>query len=302
MRHILLISLTFICFTGCSPVKKSVTGTAHGFSFEKVITLDSIYTETSGLEIYKNTIITHNDSGDLPSLYFLDLAGKGIGDVTYDNMYAIDWEDITKDKTHLYVADIGNNYGDRKDLAIYKIALTDLTDKNAPVQKLSITYPDQIIFDRNEQQHPYDAESIVAIDDSLYLFSKDWKGLSTVVYQIDKNSSSQIAKVIMTNPVNGLITGATFNGTDRVMLCGYTSTLDPFIVPVSYSKGSFTIHKKIMLPLKNGAQIEAITYVDTDTSGNEIYYLSSEAVHLQLGDDEATSDAQLYKLTISPFQ
>ena len=33
----------------------------------------------------------------------------------------VDWEDITQDETHIYIADFGNNNGNRTDLKIYKI-------------------------------------------------------------------------------------------------------------------------------------------------------------------------------------
>jgi hypothetical protein len=295
MKYALLILIAVATFSGCSPVKKSVTAATSTFSFEKITTLDARYTETSGLEFLNDQLITHNDSGDEPRLYFLDTLGNGISQTQFNNMSAIDWEDITQDDQHVYIADIGNNFGDRKDLVIYRIRSSDATDPNAPVHKMIINYPDQMDFTRNEQQHAYDAESLVAIGDFLYVFSKDWKDLSTVVYRLDKNNQQQSATVVQSHPVNGLITGATYNGTDKVILCGYTSLLEPFIIQVDYDGGKFSFRDQHMLPLI-GAQIEAITYTQTDDAGNETYYLSSEAVNIKLGEDEAKSDAQLYRL------
>jgi hypothetical protein len=300
MKKIGLLLFISILSIQCSQKIASPTSQVkeRAFTFKKITTLDKKYTESSGLEFYNNTIITHNDSGDLPRLYYLDLKGEEIGEVLYKNMEAIDWEDITKDDAHVYIADLGNNYGDRKDLTIYKIKSADLTDANASVYKITINYPDQTIYDRNEQKHPYDAESLVAIGDYLYVFSKDWKDLTTIVYQIDKSKAIQQAKTIATEKINGLITGATFNGKNRILLCGYSSTLDPFIIEVDYNNGEFFFHKKQFLPLDNGAQIEAITFIQTDKQGNEIYYLSSEAVNIKLEDNEAKSDAELYRLVL----
>jgi hypothetical protein len=213
-------------------------------------------------------------------------------------MNAVDWEDITIDAGHAYIADIGNNYGNRKDLTIYKIKLGDLHVSDAFVDTIHINYPAQKNFIHEPQSHPYDAESVVAISEYLYVFSKDWKDLTTVIYRLDKNTAQQSAVKVQSHPVRGLITGATFNGTDKVMLCGYTSLLEPFIVQVDYASGKFRFREKQMLPLTDGAQIEAITYISTDDAGNEMYYLSSEAARIKLGDDEAKSDAQLYKLVI----
>lgn len=53
--------------------------------------------------------------------------------------------------------------------------------------------------------------------------------------------------------------------------------------------------KKIDLPIE-GAQIEAIAYYGKDTNGKDIYYLTSEAVNVKLGDDEAKIIGELYKL------
>ena len=208
----------------------------------------------------------------------------------------VDWEDIAKDDTDLYIADIGNNHGNRKDLTVYKIPLDGLKNTNAPTTKMIINYPDQKSFKYGNQDHPYDAESIVAIDDHLYVFSKDWKDLTTVVYQFNKNGARQNAKTITTHNVKGLITGATYNGRNKLMLCGYNSFLMPFVIPVTYNTGAFEFGEKYELPLSNGAQVEAITYRGLDENGNEVYYLSSEAVNIKLGEDEAKTNAELYKL------
>ena len=34
-----------------------------------------------------------------------------------------DWEDITRDDKYIYIADMGNNFNNRKDLKIYKIPI-----------------------------------------------------------------------------------------------------------------------------------------------------------------------------------
>ncbi|ARN79077.1 hypothetical protein BST97_14360 [Nonlabens spongiae] len=50
------------------------------------------------------------------------------------------------------------------------------------------------------------------------------------------------------------------------------------------------------LPIKNGAQVEAIPYAYKDKKGKQVFYLSSEAAAIKLGEDEAQSDAELYKM------
>jgi hypothetical protein len=99
----------------------------------------------------------------------------------------------------------------------------------------------------------------------------------------------------MSYPVNGLITGATYNDTDTVMLCGYQSDLTPFVYQIDYKNGMFTFNHKEELPITGGAQVEGITYASTK-NGVTTYYVSCEATRIKLGEEEAKSPAYLFKL------
>lgn len=296
MKQLLLVIL-IITSTACMTVKKSYSNTEieKRIELQHIKDLELAITETSGLEYYQNQIITHNDSGDSPTLYFLDTLGNIKQARTYSNMKAVDWEDITRDDTNLFIADTGNNYGDRKDLIIYKIKLEDLNNENAPVEQLKISYPNQTSFIRGEQNHPYDAESLVAIEDNLYIFSKDWKDQTTIIYKFNKQYPIQKAQYITSYDIKGLVTGATFDGLNTVTICGYNSNLTPFIYEVNYRNGTFDFKTKEEILIEGGAQVEGI--ISTNTNSNkESYYLSSEAVNIKLGEDESLTKAQLYKL------
>lgn len=290
--------LLIIIITSCKTTKTTSNNSPNQniLQFEELSQLAPALTETSGLVYDKGYLITHNDSGDTPTLYLMDPLGKIVDNKTYSNMKAVDWEDITKDNTHLFIADIGNNHGNRKDLTIYKIALKDVNNSTAAVTAIHFSYPDQTSFTKGNQDHSFDAESIVAIDDYLYVFSKDWKNQITVVYQLKKDEEHQIAKKITSYPVNGLITGATFDGKDTIMLCGYQSDLTPFVYQIDYQDGIFTFDHKEELPIVGGAQVEGITYATT-IGGVATYYVSCEATNIKLGEEEAKSPAYLFKLS-----
>lgn len=290
----LLYLFMLIAFISCNAPKTTVEKQKE-LVFKTITNLSSELTETSGLEYYQNQIITHNDSGDSPTLYFLDTLGNIKQARTYSNMKAVDWEDITRDDTNLFIADTGNNYGDRKDLIIYKIKLEDLNNENAPVEQLKISYPNQTSFMRGEQNHPYDAESLVAIEDNLYIFSKDWKDQTTIIYKFNKQDPIQKAQYITSYDIKGLVTGATFDGLNTVTICGYNSNLTPFIYEVNYRNGTFDFKTKEEILIEGGAQVEGIISTNTNSS-KESYYLSSEAVNIKLGEDESLTKAQLYKL------
>ncbi|PPK96285.1 hypothetical protein LY01_00101 [Nonlabens xylanidelens] len=297
MKQLVLIILIALSIHSCKTVQQESNrhDKPQRITTNHVTDLAQTITETSGLEYYQNQIITHNDSGDTPTLYFLDTLGNLLYHKTYKHMTAIDWEDVTKDDEYLYIADLGNNYGDRKDLTIFKIALTDLQNENATVTRLNINYPDQKSFERGEQNHPYDAESIVAIEENLYVFSKDWKDQTTIIYKIDKNKQRQTAQNITFYNIKGLVTGATYNGSNTVTVCGYNSNLIPFVHRINYQNGKFEFAKKEELLIEGGAQIEGIISIHSD-SNKETYYLSSEATNIKLGEDEALTTSQLYKV------
>ena len=84
--------------------------------------------ELSGLVASRVTpgrLWSHNDSGT-PQLVALDTKGKVTGRVSVAGATVTDWEAIASgacgDGTCLYVADIGDNTGQRKDITVYRIA------------------------------------------------------------------------------------------------------------------------------------------------------------------------------------
>ena len=79
--------------------------------------------ETSGLEYYKDYLVTHNDSGKDPVIYYLDKKGKFSFKRSFDSLTNNDWEDLAADKDFLYIADMGNNFDKRDNLRIIKVPL-----------------------------------------------------------------------------------------------------------------------------------------------------------------------------------
>ncbi len=286
-----------LVLVSCGPTKTTESKSSSVFkSFEVIADLDLEITETSGLEQYNARLLTHNDSDATPTVYFLDTKGKIEGSTTFSEMENVDWEDMTIGNESLYIADIGNNYGNRSDLTIYKIPVSSINDSQVQPEKIEFSYASQRNFERANQNHSYDGEALVYVNDELLLFSKDWVNFTTDVYRINDQLKNQKLERFQQLDVQGLVTGATFNGKDRIVLCGYNSGLEPFVAVISVNGGQLKLLERIALPLA-GAQIEAITFYQNKNQ-EEIYYLTSEAVNIQLGEDEATSNGQLYKLTL----
>ena len=89
------------------------------------IKLDRRLSEISGIDIWQDTLVVAvNDGGNLPVVYFLTFEGKIVHEVYLKNARNKDWEDLTIGKNDtLYIGDFGNNLGNRKDRAIYKLDL-----------------------------------------------------------------------------------------------------------------------------------------------------------------------------------
>jgi hypothetical protein len=144
-------------------------------NIQKIARLPEIVTESSGLIFYNDTLfITHNDSGDKPILYFVNLKGKLIHNVIVNNANNVDWEDITKDdKGNIYIADIGNNSNQRKDLKIYKIKSQNLLNVNSlNAEIIEVSYNEQTDFPPIDEALNFDAEGLAYHNDSLWIITK----------------------------------------------------------------------------------------------------------------------------------
>lgn len=156
-------------------------------------------TELSGLEFINDTLLVAlNDGGDDPVLYFLNLEGKLLHRALVSNAKNVDWEDMAYDgQRFLYVGDFGNNKNKRKDLAIYKVDLSNWRKAVVlPSEKISFRYPDQYAFPPPDSLKFFDCEGMIYFQDSLFLFTKSrakpWNGNSKI-YSLSTNESQQVA-------------------------------------------------------------------------------------------------------------
>ncbi|MDG1851120.1 MAG: hypothetical protein P8J44_03305 [Gammaproteobacteria bacterium] len=85
----------------------------------------------------------------------------------------IDWESMTADDNHIYVADTGNNFNRRRDLGIYMLSEIDPTasTQSAAIKHLPVSYPEQMEFPGKGKKH-FDSEALFSADGKLYLITK----------------------------------------------------------------------------------------------------------------------------------
>jgi hypothetical protein len=268
-------------------------------NFKEKFDLPDETKETSGLLFLDGKIITHNDSGNNANLFEIDsLSGNLLRTISISNATNIDWEDITEDENHIYIADIGNNNGNRTDLKIYKIIKSDFK-KNTSVSAeiISFSYEDQTDFDNKPNASNFDAESIVIFDNSILIFTKNWADLKTNVYQIPLTTGNYVAKKISSANIEGLITGGVYND-GRFFLTGYNTTLIPFLIYISPNRKPgedifFSGFDKITLENKlgQGSQLEGITNIGITGK----YYISREHFTTIINGNQYDFTQKLYE-------
>ena len=283
-RYYFILSLIiFSCSSG-----QEKEGYENAVILETIV-LPKIINETSGLEIINEVFITHNDSGGEPSLYFFNLNGEIINSIKLEEesfweIYNNDWEDITADKDYIFIADTGNNFGNRDNLNIIKVRTSDFSVES----KIDISYEDQQTF-LPRPKHKYDAEALFLIEDKIAVLSKDRSNLFTDLYLIDKESNSkQALESKITYNVNSLITGGDYNKDMSLLaLVSYNSRGNQFLILFeNFNLDNLAEKKfrKFKIPLER-AQIEAIKIIDNNT-----FWITSE--------DEGIGSPYMYKIKV----
>lgn len=194
--------------------------------------LDASLTETSGLIEWNHDFWSHNDNTDT-AIYRIDTATGGVAEkVPLAHVINHDWEELSQDSSYLYLGDFGNNAsGNRTNLNILRISKTSIIGGSPTIDTISFSYSDQVDFlDQGTNNTNFDCEAFIVTSDSIYLFTKHWVDLATTVYSLPKTPGSHLAQRVDSFFVNGLITGATFLESKRlVILSGYSKQLAPFI-------------------------------------------------------------------------
>jgi len=234
--------------------------------------------ETSGLIFWNNQLWTHNDNTDT-NIYSLDtLNGNIIKIYPLSRIANKDWEEISQDDNYIYVGDFGNNGGNRTDLRIFKISKNSLTGNLPVIDSVKFTYSDQVDFSTGSNNTDFDCEAFIVSEDSIYLFTKQWVSNKTSVYSLPKNPGYYIAKLKSSYDVEGLITGAVYLESERIIaLLGYSDLLEPFVYLLYDFKGSafFGGNKRKIGLLLPYHQTEGIS-----TADGIKYYISNESFSL----------------------
>lgn len=258
--------------------------------------LPEIIEETSGLIYWNDKIWTHNDDTDI-NLYSFDF--ENVSDYNAYELtgtYNIDQEEISQDSNYVYVGDFGNNVsGNRTNLKILRIEKQSLLAGSPVIDTIYFVYSNQTNFEASGANNTdFDCESFIVSTDSIYLFTKQWVSEKTTVYSLSKYPGEHIAHYKNEFDVSGLITGAVYDRARRyVVLCGYSSTVQPFFYLLYDFKGNdfFSGNKRKISFSKPLHQVEGIT-----TKNGLIYYASNEKLVKVI-----TIKPKIHKVDLSPY-
>lgn len=259
--------------------------------------LADVLHETSGLVYSDNLLWTMNDDRD-NTIYGVDANDVIQKKIALKKATNKDWEEIAQDSSYFYIGDFGNNVlGNRKDLHILRVEKKSMEGNTQKIDTISFSYSNQTDFTKIKSNTTnFDCEAFVVVNDSIYLFTKQWEQKRTAAYVIPKTPGNYTAQLKDTFNVNGLITSAVIvTGKKLLVLSGYSKSLAPFVyLFYDYERSNFFSGNKrkikIALPFH---QIEGIA-----TQNGLQYYLTNENFTRK---PYLVVAQKLHQLNLSPF-
>ncbi|MFM2386745.1 MAG: hypothetical protein RL660_1502 [Bacteroidota bacterium] len=192
-------------------------------------TLDASLNENSALTLIADTLLTINDGGGATSILAIDTSlGTIIRSHKLRTASNIDWEAMCATASYLYVADVGNNDGSRTNLCIYKVYRDSLSSDSSIALRTNFSYEDQTDFSSNSQTK-FDCEAVIAIHDTIHLFTKQWGNHWCTHYKLRSDLANDTARIADSFYVRGLITDASLRADGQIVLLGYDTNAQAFI-------------------------------------------------------------------------
>ena len=250
------------------------------------INLSKKLDETSGLEIINKQLVTINDSGNDPVLFYINESGNILDERKLNCCKNNDWESLAADSDYVYIADFGNNYDTRKNLSIIKIPIDKSSNENPEI--INFLYPEQKKFKRIYRRSEYDAEALISFGDILLIFTKNKRKKITEIYSLPKYGGNFKAQKIGSLNTESIVTGADYDKKTNTLVLTSTINFDEYyILLINDFSLNNKDHKINMYEIPIGkTQVEAIKIIDENT-----FWITSE-------DESSSSSARLMKIKL----
>jgi hypothetical protein len=295
LRSIHLILLLFCILLSCGSKRGCLDPAAINYEADAILDDGSCYYNTvsrspikltninnqvkepSGLAYDGERLWTINDKGGENKVYSIDInSGKTTETIILSNATNIDYEAMAFKKGFLYVGDIGNNDGDRRDLTIYKFKKPSPIEEYTSVntEKITYKYPEQKDY-KKVKKTEFDAEAMVVSKSSIYVFTKSHASERTVLYKIPDKAGNHNAEMKGIFHPGGLITDAAINEDESVIaLLGHDKSNCFVWILSGFESGNFFSGKKVKINIgsfQDLGKVEGITF-----KNNEELFISSE--------------------------
>lgn len=261
----------------------------------KLSKLDNIFRENSGLEFVNDQLWTLVDGGGENNIYSLNFGtGDWLEQIDIQGATNVDYEALTASSSHFYIADIGNNDGEREDLVIYKFSHPQAVGQyiTATPERIEFSYPEQQGFEKDPMTN-FDAEAIFFHTDNLYVFTKQHGNKHTVIYEIPSIPGQHDAVAKGELNVEMLVTDADINNKgNKVVLVGNDGSQVFLWLLMDFPGDKFFNGKKIKInigSMESVGQVEGVAFNDDNS-----VFLSSE--------NHPSVDQNLYYLDLSGIE
>ena len=149
---------------------------------------------------------THCDSGNDAAIYAISRDGSFLAEYEV-NARNDDWEDIAADDVgNLYIADIGNNGGNKKKVEVYRI---EEPGPSGGRKKKGKGLKPTFIWKLRYPSNPFDAEAFFILGGHGYMIAKT-PGIPAAVYRfpLDEKQDEHVLEKVCTLPIYTAVTAA----------------------------------------------------------------------------------------------
>ena len=238
-------------------------------------------TEVSGIAASRKNpgiLWVHNDSDNSPAIYAITAEGKLVATCRIKEAICRDWEDIAiasdpqKEKSYIYIGDIGDNFARRSSIFIYRVEEPKL-DPNSPVKNIEIGPADSIELVYPDS-NPMDAETLMvdSLTGDIYIVTK--RELLSKVYVVkypqsldEKNTMSLVSAIPW-----GFATGGDISPDSKLIIIRGMYNASLWIRPEAGELSDAFSRQHYRIELIQERQGEAICF-DSEGLG---YYTTSE--------------------------